>query len=97
MTLHESSQPIPGQVSRTASEIIESAARVGNLKGKEREHVPVDTAEVGEKPDANISPAPSSSGSTLVTDEERGKAPAFCDLKKVVTPKGELLYVGWDG
>merc|ERR1712093_341683 len=31
-----------------------------------------------------------------LTDAERGAAP-MTDLRKVVTPRGELIYVGWDG
>jgi hypothetical protein len=33
-----------------------------------------------------------------VTDEERKAAPAFCEMKKVISGKGEqLIYVGWNG
>lgn len=33
-----------------------------------------------------------------VTDEDRNKAPPFCDMQKVISSKGEqLIYVGWNG
>lgn len=33
-----------------------------------------------------------------VTDEERQKAPPFCEMQKVISGKGEqLIYVGWNG
>lgn len=33
-----------------------------------------------------------------VTDDERNKAPPFCEMQKVLSGKGvELIYVGWNG
>jgi hypothetical protein len=90
-------------VSRTPSELT-AASKSGILKGKTRasdQDVPPDLIEAGEKPvDAlpgGRDNSAASSGETLVTEDERARVPPFCELKKVVTPKGELIYVGWDG
>ena len=87
-----------------------SEATVASKKtsGKRRDAVqdePYDLVEAREKPvDAlpgfrggSATTSAASSGETLVTDDERAKVPPFCELKKVITPKGELIYVGWDG
>lgn len=66
--------------------------------------MPTDIVEVAEVPRCQcagiaVVGEPDILGEKLdITDEEREKAPPFCDMKKIISGKGEqLIYVGWNG
>lgn len=90
-------------VSRTPSDLTAASHEHAGKRAIAPEDEPLDLVQAREKPTecggGRSGPLHSaaSSGETLVTDDERAKVPPFCELKKVVTPKGELIYVGWDG
>lgn len=61
--------------------------------------MPMDIVEAAEVPRCQCVPEPEVLGEKLeITDEDREKAPPFCDMKKIISGKGEqLIYVGWNG
>jgi hypothetical protein len=61
--------------------------------------MPTDIVEVAEVPRCQCVPEPEVLGEKLeITDKEREKLPPFCDVKKIISGRGEqLIYVGWNG
>lgn len=80
---------------RTRAESADApACRCGALQARSAD----DIAESGNGCTRHCTDAAQASEKLQVTDEERGKAPPFCEMQKVLSGKGEqLIYVGWNG
>jgi len=61
--------------------------------------IPTDIVEAAEVPRCQCTSNVEVLGEKLdITDEEREKAPPFCEMKKIISGAGfELIYVGWNG